>query len=113
MEAACRGARSEGGLTLGIMPEETAEHANDYVDIVIPTGMGVARNAIIVRAAHALIAIAGGPGTLSEIAFAVQLGVPVVSLGSWDVFPDIEQVDTADRAVSRALEIAARHSTGP
>jgi uncharacterized protein (TIGR00725 family) len=107
MEASCRGAHSEGGLTIGILPGETDAAANAHVDIPIVTGMGIARNAIIIQTAHALVAIDGGPGTLSEIAFAVKLGVPVVGLGSWNVFPEIEQVETPEAAVSRALELAA------
>jgi len=106
MEAACRGAHSANGRTIGILPSESAHSANEWVDVVVPTGMGIARNAIIVRTASVLIAIDGGPGTLSEIAFALQLGVPVVSLGSWEVSPDIVSVDTPGEAVRRALDLA-------
>lgn len=108
MEAACRGARSAGGLTIGILPGDTPDDANEWVELVIPTGMGIARNTIIVRSARALIAIDGGPGTLSEIAFALQLGVPVVSLGSWDVSADIVKADTPHSAVELALQLATR-----
>ena len=107
MEAVCRGARSRGGLTIGVLPGDTADAANQWVDVAVPTGMGIARNVIIVRTAQALIAVAGGPGTLSEIAVALQLGVPVVSIGSWDVSAEIVQVETPHAAVERALMLAA------
>ena len=104
MEAACRGAKDAGGLTIGILPGETSDTANPYVEIPIPTGLGVARNVIIVRSARVLIAVSGGPGTLSEIGFALQFGVPVVGLQTWDVSAVIPQVATAEEAVTLALE---------
>lgn len=107
MEAACRGACEAGGVTIGILPGNNTADANPYVSIPIATGMGIARNVIIVRSSRAVIAIDGGPGTLSEIAHCLQLGVPVVSLGSFDVSPDIHQVDTAEQAVELAIRLAA------
>ncbi|WP_456454643.1 TIGR00725 family protein [Methanopyrus sp.] len=86
MEAACRGAREEGGITVGILPGEMRDEANPYVDVVIPTGLGEARNALVVRAGDAVIAVAGGWGTLSEISLAKKMGKPVVGLtlsGGW------------------------------
>jgi uncharacterized protein (TIGR00725 family) len=93
MEAACRGfrrGRDELGrhraLAIGVLPTETSDFANDYVDMVIPTGFGWARNAIIVRMANAVISIAGCSGTLSEIALAWQMGRPLVAMagsGGW------------------------------
>jgi uncharacterized protein (TIGR00725 family) len=106
MEAACRGAADAGGLTIGILPGTSRDDANPYISLALPTGMGPMRNVIIVRSAAALVAVDGGPGTLSEIAHALQLGVPVVSLGSWDVSPEVEQVDSPEAAVARALELA-------
>lgn len=106
MEAACRGASQAGGTTVGVLPGNTAADANAHVSLALPTGMGVARNVIIVRSAAALIAVDGGPGTLSEIAYALQLEVPVVSLGSWDVAPEVEQVDSPEAAVALAVELA-------
>lgn len=106
MEAACRGASEMGGLTIGVLPGEDPESANPYVDVRVATGMGIARNVIIVRSAAAVVAVAGGPGTLSEIAHCLQLSVPVVSLGSFDVAPDIEQVETAGEAVEAAVAAA-------
>jgi hypothetical protein len=85
MEAAARGALEAGGMTVAILPDADRRSANAYSTIVIPTDMGEARNVLIVRSADALIAIGGGFGTLSEIAFALKTGKPVVSLGSWDL----------------------------
>ncbi len=85
MEAACRGAKSAGGLTIGILPGDNRHSANPYVDIPIVTGMGYARNVIIARSAQAIIAVDGSYGTLSEIAHALQSGVPVIGLGTWSL----------------------------
>jgi len=84
MEAACRGARSRGGLTLGLLPGLDRDAANGWVVVAVPTGLGEARNALVVRAADAVVAIGGGWGTLSEIALALKTGVPVVGVGTWD-----------------------------
>jgi hypothetical protein len=84
MEAACRGAKKAGGLTLGILPGEMGS-ANEFVDIVIATGMGHARNAIIAKSADAVIALPGEHGTLSEMALALKMGKRVISLSSWDI----------------------------
>ena len=104
MEAACQGAFEAGGLTVGVIPGDSDELANPYVMIPIVTGMGFARNAVIVKSARVLIAIEGGPGTLSEVAFALQFGVPVISLNSFDVSPDLIQVQTPAEAVAEALD---------
>lgn len=85
MEAACRGARSTGGTTIGILPGDDRDDANRWVSIPIATGLGLARNAIVARAADVLIAVAGGPGTLSEIALGLSMGKAVVSLSGWDL----------------------------
>jgi uncharacterized protein (TIGR00725 family) len=85
MEAACRGAKSAGGTTIGILPTEDRRHANPFVDVAVATGMGEMRNALIVRTVDVVIAVGGEYGTLSEIAFALRIGRPVVSLGSWDL----------------------------
>jgi len=86
MEAACKGAQSENGLTIGILPGEDGRAANQYVQIPIVTGLGSARNSIVVRSAQAVIAINGEYGTLSEIAYAVQYGTPVIGLNTWSLF---------------------------
>ncbi|MDQ3620024.1 MAG: TIGR00725 family protein [Actinomycetota bacterium] len=85
MEAACRGAKSAGGVTVGILPGTDRRHGNAYLDVTLPTGMGEMRNALIVRASEVLIAVAGEFGTLSEIAFAIKTGVPVVGMDTWDL----------------------------
>jgi uncharacterized protein (TIGR00725 family) len=85
MEAACRGARSRNGTTVGLLPGSDRAAANGWVQIAIPTGLGEARNALVVRAADALVAVGGGWGTLSEIALAVKAGLPVAGIGSWEL----------------------------
>lgn len=108
MAAACRGAKDGGGLTIGILPGPDRGEANPWVDIPIPTGMSEARNAIIVRASDALIAIAGSYGTLSELGFAFQLGVPVVGLKTLEFDLPIVQAQTPNEAVSEAFRLARR-----
>ena len=112
MEAACRGAKLEGGTTVGILPTEHRQHANDYVDIAIATGMGEARNALVVRAADVLIAVDGEFGTLSEIALALRTGTPVVGIETWELAIGGQTVDAILRvhdpvaAVEAALALA-------
>jgi len=98
MEAACRGAADEGGLTVGILPGPSREAANPYVRLAIATGIGYARNAIVVGSAQAVIAIDGSYGTLSEISFALQAGTPVVGLGTWE----LSRGGQTDNAIIRA-----------
>jgi uncharacterized protein (TIGR00725 family) len=98
MEAACRGARSRHGHTLGILPGEDREAANGWVEIAVATGLGELRNGLVVRAADALVAVGGGHGTLSEVALALKLGRPVVGLGTWDVH-GVEHVSTPEEAL--------------
>jgi uncharacterized protein (TIGR00725 family) len=85
MEAACRGARSKLGTTVGLLPGLDREDANGWVTVAIPTGLGEARNALVVRSAGALLAVGGGWGTLSEIALALRIGRPVGGLGTWEL----------------------------
>jgi uncharacterized protein (TIGR00725 family) len=85
MEAACRGADSEGGLTIGILPGESPLAANPYVQIPITTGIGYARNAIVAKSARAVIAVGGKYGTLSEIAYALQSNIPIIGLNTWEI----------------------------
>ncbi len=99
MEAGCRGAKRGGGITVGVLPGDYIRDANPYVDIVLPTGMGVARNSIIIHSSEAVIAVGGKYGTLSEIAFAFQKGIPVVSLKSWDFDEAIKQASSPEEAV--------------
>jgi len=114
MEGACRGAKEAGGTTLGILPGRARADANPYVDVAIATGLGELRNGLVAACADALIAVGGGYGTLSEIAFALKAGKPVVGVGSWSVasFPDdvpdhFANVDDPREAVRLALEAAA------
>ena len=112
MEAACRGARAAGGTTLGLLPGSDRSTANEWVSVAVPTGLGEARNALVVRAADAVIAVAGEYGTLSEIALALKLGRPVVGLGTWELARDGEPVGaivvaaTAAEAAERAVDLA-------
>jgi len=112
MEAACRGAKSEGGLTIGILPGSSRREANPYVDIPVVTGLGGARNVIVVRTSQAVIAVDGEYGTLSEIAYALKLGIPVVGLSTWQLAKEGRQVSaiveagTPAEAVDRALALA-------
>ena len=85
MEAAARGAAAEGGTVVGILPGADRRAANDFVTVAVPTGMGEMRNALIVRAADAVIAVGGEYGTLSEIALALKAGTPVVGIGTWEL----------------------------
>ncbi len=105
MEAASRGAKQAGGTTIGILPGDRLTEANHYIDIPIATGIGYARNTIIVRTAQVLIAIRGSYGTLSEIAFALMEGKPVVSLGSWEVDKGIIKAASPEEAVSKAVSL--------
>jgi uncharacterized protein (TIGR00725 family) len=86
MEAACKGAKSKNGLTVGILPSEDKRDANPYVDVVVPTGIGEARNALVARCADAMIAVGGQFGTLSEIALALKMEKPVVGIETWELF---------------------------
>jgi uncharacterized protein (TIGR00725 family) len=104
MEHVCRGARQAGGTTVGLLPGDTRAEANDFLTIALPTGLGQIRNALIVRASDAVIAIGGGWGTLSEIALAVRTGVPVFGLRTWDTVSDgIRVVNSPEEAVRGAL----------
>jgi uncharacterized protein (TIGR00725 family) len=103
MEAVCKGAKEQGGITIGILPGVNKDEANPYVDFPVPTGLGEGRNVLIVRSADVLIAISGGYGTLSEVGFALRLGKPLVSLGSWDVSDEILKAETPKQAVNLAL----------
>ena len=102
MEAAARGARGADGTTIGILPGSDTHEANAWIDIPVATGMGEARNMVIVRTADVLIAIGGEYGTLSEIAFALKAGKPVIGLRTWDIPGVIKADDEAD-AVRKAF----------
>ncbi len=112
MEAACKGASSEGGVTIGILPGESRQAANPYVQIPIVTGLGYARNITVVKSAQAVIAIDGSYGTLSEISHALQSGIPVIGLNTWTLSINSKQDNSiiparnAAEAVDKALNLA-------
>lgn len=112
MEAACRGASSKGGVTVGILPGDNRDTANPYVQIPIVTGIGYARNIAVVKSAQVVIAIGGSYGTLSEISHALQSGIPVVGLGTWSLSKNGQEDNSIIRAqdpaeaVNKALSLA-------
>ena len=108
MEAACRGARKAGGTTVGILPVASKEEANPHVDIVIPTDMGLARNAIVIHSSDGVVAVDGSYGTLSEMAFALQLHVPLVTLKSWEIDPSVPTSEGPEKAVDMLFELIAK-----
>jgi uncharacterized protein (TIGR00725 family) len=108
MEAASRGAKKVGGLTIGVLPGESREDANQYVDIPIVTGLGEARNVIIARTSEVLVAIAGEYGTLSEIALALKMGRPVVGLHTWPLAMDVLVVEDPEQAVEKVIDSLER-----
>ncbi len=109
MEAACKGASSEGGVTIGILPGDSRQIANSYVQIPIVTGIGLARNVIVVKSARAVIAVGGSYGTLSEIGHALQNSTPVIGLNTWSLSRNGQQdnsiipAQSAAEAVDKAL----------
>ena len=112
MEAASNGASAEGGITIGILPGDNRKAANPYIQIPIVTGMGYARNVVVVKSAQAVIAIGGSYGTLTEIGHALQNGIPVIGLNTWSISrndePDnsIIPAESPAEAVRKALELA-------
>jgi uncharacterized protein (TIGR00725 family) len=114
MKAACKGAFSAGGTTIGILPGNNRQAANPYVSIPIVTGLGAARNVIVVKSAHAVIAVHGSYGTLSEIGHALKNGIPVVGLNTWSLSQEGRTDDaviparSAAEAVALALDLATQ-----
>ena len=114
MAAACRGAKSAGGVTVGVLPGTDRRDANEWVDVALATGLGEARNVLVVRAADAVVAVGGEFGTLSELAFALKTGVPVVGIGTWQLARRGQPVSayaearSADDAVRLAMAMIAR-----
>jgi len=114
MEAVCRGAKSKGGLTVGILPGQDPCTANPWVDIPVITGIGEARNVAVVKSAQAVIAVGGRYGTLSEIAYALNSGIPVIGLNTWSLSRNgreddsIVRVRTAAEAVNKAVSLARK-----
>lgn len=106
MEAACRGASSAGGLTVGILPGTDRKDANQYVQIPIVTGIGYARNVIVVKSAQAVIAVGGGYGTLTEIGYALKNGIPVIGFDTWILARNGKNDDSIIRAETAADAVA-------
>ena len=112
MKAACKGASSGGGTTIGILPGDSSQTANPYVQIPIVTGLGEARNVIVVKSVQAVIAIGGSYGTLSEISHALRNSVPVIGLNTWSlarngrqdksIIPAQSPVEAVDKALNLA-----------
>jgi uncharacterized protein (TIGR00725 family) len=103
MEAACRGAKEAGGLTIGIIPGNEPAGANPYVDVAIATGLGFTRNSLVALNADAVIAVDGEYGTLSEIAYTIVYGKKVIGLDTWDI-KGVRAAESAEEAVKLALE---------
>jgi len=114
MEAVCRGAKSKGGLTIGILPGQDSSMANPWVDIPVVTGIGEARNVAVVKSAQAVIAISGGYGTLSEIAYSLKSEIPVIGLNTWSLSRNEREddsiiiVQSATEAVDKAISLTKR-----
>jgi uncharacterized protein (TIGR00725 family) len=104
MKAVCSGFKAGGGLTIGIIPGYDKNDANPDVDIVIPTGLGLARNVLVVKSADVVVALPGEAGTLSEMAYALQFGIPVISLNSWDI-KGVIKVKTVDEVIDKIKEL--------
>ena len=107
MEAVCAGFKTGNGLTIGIIPSYNKADANKFVDISIPTGLGLARNVLVVKSADVVIALPGRAGTLSEIAYCIQFGIPVISLNSWDI-PGVIKAKTIPEALAQVKEMLKR-----
>lgn len=120
MRAASRGAASAGGQTIGVLPGADASEANEYVQIAIPTGLGVVRNLVVVTASDAVVAVGGRHGTLSEIGLALRMGRHVVALSSWRVEsehrlggPQVHRARDPREAVHLALRLAKEGPASP
>lgn len=106
MRAAAEGARLAGGHTIGILPSYDRDSANEFIEFVVATGMGEARNAIIVASSDAIIAMPGEGGTLAEIGFAKKFGKPIIALNSWPEIEGLHRADAPRQAVQLAVKLA-------
>jgi hypothetical protein len=102
MAAAAQGAKEAGGLTIGLLPGSDPEEANPFIDVPLATGLGTARNALIARAAQAIIALPGESGTLSEIALGLKMGKPVIGLSAWTHIDGVQGASTPEQAAAMA-----------
>lgn len=110
MQAVCKGFKAKDGLTIGIIPGYDKKAANPYVDILIPSGLGLARNVLVVKSADVVVALPGEAGTLSEIAYCLQFGIPVISLKSWDI-PGVIKVNTVEEAIREVKQVIGRNGS--
>jgi uncharacterized protein (TIGR00725 family) len=112
MEAAARGAKEAKGTTIGILPSDRKADANEFIDFVIVTGMGEGRNMLVAKSADAVIALPGKYGTLTEMAFALLNGIPVISVSAWKLGDEVQQVEDPVEAVKVAVESARKRICG-
>lgn len=103
MEAAARGAKEKGGLTIGILPDYSKQSANPYIDIAVPTGLGHARNVLVVAAGDLIVALPGSHGTRSEIAIALKMGKPVIGVRAWSKIAGVRRVKTIEELEKELL----------
>ena len=108
MEGAAKGCFENGGITVGILPSTEKRSANPFVTLAIPTGMGEARNVLVVRASDVVVAIAGGYGTLSEIGLALKIGKPVIGLKTWPGVDGIDYIETPDQAINMVVKYLSK-----
>jgi uncharacterized protein (TIGR00725 family) len=114
MAAAAAGVSDAGGTAVALLPDESRESASPGHTVVIPTGMGEMRNALLVRIVDAVVAVGGGWGTLSEIALAARTGVPVLAVGSWDLpGPEVTACESVQAAVERVAGVVGRRLGTP
>lgn len=106
--AACRGAKSAGGLTIGILPGLDFSQANEFVDIPVVTGLGHMRNFLVVKNGDAAVAVEGGAGTLSEIGLALKSGIPVVAIGKWSGIDGVRAASGPEQALDAIKTLEAR-----
>ena len=110
MQAVARGVRERGGLVIGILPDYDRRSGNRHLSAAIPTGLGHGRNLLVAAAGDVLVALPGASGTLSEIAFALRLGRPVIGLGAWGGIPGVREVTDVPGAVAAVRAVLARRS---
>lgn len=108
MEAAAGGAKSKKGTTIGILPGDSRDDANEFIDYAIPTGIGEARNLVVIKTADVVIALPGKFGTLSEMAFCMKIGKPLISMSAWNISETVEKIEDPEEAVKRAFELAGK-----
>ncbi len=111
MEAVSKGVKEGGGVTIGLLPSDRKNDANPFIDIPIATGLGNTRNTLVVGCADIVVALPGRYGTLSEVAFALNAGKPVIGLGSWKI-PGVAQVKTPAQAAKRIKAALAHLKSG-